>query len=192
MADIILIVFIALYAYIGLKNGFIKSVVNFASTLLSFLLTSLLYRPVSLLLYNIGLGSIAKEISLNLLEGKSGENMPPALLDKTADAFSVVIVNIISFVLVIIVIKIALGIITKSLNLVAKLPIIRQANSLLGLLIGFITGLLISYIVIGIIAALGDNETVNIIHSHIKNSCFTFALYENNMVTELLSSVLSN
>ena len=141
MADIILVVFIALYAYIGLKNGFIKSVVNFASTLLSFLLTSLLYRPVSLLLYNIGLGSIAKEISLNLLEGKSGENMPPALLDKTADAFSVVIVNIISFVLVIIVIKIALGIITKSLNLVAKLPIIRQANSLLGLLIGIVNSL---------------------------------------------------
>ncbi len=190
MADLILIGFISFYAYIGLKNGFIKSVVNFASTLISLLLTSFLYRPISALLYNTEIGSLAKDFSLELLEEKAGGRMEPVILDKTADAMAVVIVNLIGFIAVIIAIKIALGIITKSLNLVAKLPIIKQANSLLGLLVGLISGVLICYIVIGFIATFGEYDALVTIRQHIEKSVFAVALYDNNKVADLISSLI--
>lgn len=190
MADLILIGFLSIYAYLGLKNGFIKSVVNFASTLISLLLTSFLYRPVSILLYNIGIGGLAKNFSLGLLEGKAGEGMDPVLLDKTADAMSVMIVNLISFIAVIIVIKIGLGIISKSLNLVAKLPIIKQANSILGLFTGLISGVLIAYIVIGLIAAFGQYDYLVAIRQSIEESVFAVALYDNNKIADLVITLI--
>ena len=190
MADLILIGFLSIYAYIGLKNGFIKSVVNFASTLISLLLTSFLYRPVSILLYNIGIGGLAKNFSLGLLEGKADEGMDPVLLDKTADAMSVMIVNLISFIAVIIVIKIGLGIVSKSLNLVAKLPIIKQANSILGLLTGLISGVLIAYIVIGLIAAFGQYDYLVAIRQSIEESVFAVALYDNNKIADLVITLI--
>jgi len=191
MVDLILIGFIVLYAYIGLKKGFVKSVVNFASTLISLLLTTLLYHPLALLLNNVGLGGIAKNIALSFLDEKSKTGMDALVLDKTAEAASVVIVNIIAFIVLIITIKIGLSVISKSLNIIAKLPIIKQANSLLGLGTGIITGLLISYIIIGVLGALGANETISTINKSIIDSNFAILLHEGNIITDLLTKIIS-
>lgn len=190
MVDLILIAFISLCAYSGFKRGFIKSVVSFASMLISLLLTSFLYRPVAVLLYNTKIGDLARSFSLDVLEGKAGDRMDPVILTKTADAMSVMIVNLLSFIAVILVIKITLGIISKSLNLISKLPIIKQANSLLGLIIGLISGVLIAYIVIGLVAAFDEFNAFSSICQQIEDSVFAVALFDNNKITKLISSLI--
>jgi len=189
MADIILICFIALYAYNGFKNGFIKTVIGFASTLISLFLTSIIYPPVSNALYNIGVGELAKKIVLNMIKNKPEINV---MSEYAAEVAAPIIVNIISFIIVIVVIKIILAILIESLNIVARLPIIRQANSALGILAGIVSGILISYIVIGIISALSDYDSMSIFYNYIENSKFAIIMSKNNIVTNLLTDILND
>jgi len=111
-------------------------------------------------------------------------------MENGAEPTSMIIVNIISFLLIIIVIKILLSVLVNSLNLIAKLPIIKQANALLGLCTGFLSGLLISYIAIGIIGALSGNDFVFSMQQHIRTSYIAEMMYEGNIVTNILSKIM--
>ena len=186
MADLIAVCFISLYAYIGLKKGFVKSIINLSSTLISLLLTSFIYHPVSEFLYKAGAGDKAKEFAIKLLESKAES----VILERTAEAASVVIVNVISFIAVIFIIKIILMFLSGTINFITKFPLIKQVNSLFGMVIGFVSGVIITYIVVGIIAALGENEIVSVIKNHIENSYFVILMYEDNMIANLLMKIL--
>ena len=52
MADIILILIIAIFAYSGARRGLVKTIFGVASTLLSLVLSIMLYNPVSRMIYN--------------------------------------------------------------------------------------------------------------------------------------------
>ena len=59
MADLILIAVLAMFTLWGMRKGFISTLLGFASTIISFVLTSVLYKPVALVLYASPLGEIA-------------------------------------------------------------------------------------------------------------------------------------
>lgn len=190
MADLILICFIALFAFNGMKKGFIKTIVGLASTLISLALTLLAYPMVSDLLHKLGVGKAITEIILGVISKNEQVNLGLGIMEKTAEASSVVVVNVISFIAVIILTKFVLALLIKSLNIITKLPVIKQANALLGMLVGFLSGILISYSLIGILAALNDNNVILSVKEHLDSSLIAVLMYRDNAITEVLSKFI--
>ncbi len=186
MADLILICFIAFFAFVGMKRGFIKTIVGLASTLISLVLTLLAYPFVSDLLHKLGVGEAIKEIILSVITKNEQVNLGLGIMEKTADASSVVVVNVISFIAVIILTKFVLALLIKSLNVITKLPVIKQANALLGMVVGLLSGILISYILIGILSALDENNVILVIKQYLDSSLIAVLMYRDNAITEAL------
>ena len=190
MADLILICFIVLFAFIGMRRGFIKTVVGFASTLISLVLTLLAYPIVSDLLHKLGVGESIKEIILDVIAKNEQSNLGLGIMEKTAEASSVMVVNVISFIAVIILAKFVLTLLIKSLNIITKLPVIKQANALLGMVVGLLSGILISYTLIGVLAALNDNNVILAVKEHLNSSLIAVLMYRDNAITEVLSKFI--
>ena len=190
MADLILICFIALFAFIGMKRGFIKTIVGLASTLISLALTLLAYPVVSDLLHKLGVGEAITEIIIGVISKNEQVNLGLGIMEKTAEASSVVVVNVISFIAVIIFAKFILTLLIKSLNIITKLPVIKQANALLGMVMGVLSGILISYTLIGVLAALNDNNVILVVKEHLDSSLIAVLMYRGNAITEVLSKFI--
>lgn len=189
MADLILIAVLAIFTLWGMKKGFISTLLGFASTIISFVLTSVVYKPVAMALYASPLGEIAKSVVEKALSEniKGGE-----LLAKTAavESGAMLIVNAITFILIIILVKVLVSLLVSVAKLASKLPLIKQANSLLGGAIGLISGAFITYIVIGVLIALGDSGTWTAAAESIRESSFASFFATENLVSELVNSVL--
>lgn len=183
MADIIFAALIIVMAYIGAKRGFIRTLMGLSSTVLSLIISMLLYRPVSLFLS----ASPLKDAVRTYIEKFANENadgISALLLCSSTEAAVQIVIDAIGFAAVIILAKIIISIVGGMLNVISKLPVIHQANSLLGLAIGAISGALICYIAVGVIGAVAGNSEISKV---IENSILVSYLYENNIITEILS-----
>ena len=96
-----------------------------------------------------------------------------------------------SFIVVLIASRLALGIISKSLNLVAKLPVISTLNKIGGAVIGGFKGVVVLYIVFLILFFIPDildgKVTENVSKSQIANKFYT----ENIIVDVIGKDVLN-
>lgn len=189
MADIIVLLVVAVFAIIGARRGLIKTLVGAASTLISLILSMLLYKPVSEMLYNSTFGDAVK-VQVEVWMTEQMGNAALLLQQQAVETAAMLLINVISFIVVILVVKIAVILIAKIANLTAKLPIIKQANSLLGMVAGAAGGLLVCYIVIGIIAALGSDVSFSAAIESVQKSILAIKLYEGNIITKFLSDFI--
>lgn len=189
MADLILIAVLAIFTLWGMRKGFISTLLGFASTIISFVLTSVLYKPVALVLYASPLGEIARSVVEKSLaeKVKGGE-----LLAKTAavESGAMLIINAIAFIMIIILVKLLVYLLVSIGKTASKLPLIKQANSLLGGAIGLISGAFITYIVIGVLVVLGDSGTWTVAAEGIRESSIASFFASENLVSQLINSVL--
>jgi uncharacterized membrane protein required for colicin V production len=95
-------------------------------------------------------------------------------------------INIISILGIYVVVRLLLGVISTIIDGVLKLPILKQINELLGLLLGSILGFLQIYIIFAIITFLSSIINLNVLILYIKSSLFARILYENNLILSLL------
>lgn len=187
MADIVLIVTVAFFTYWGAKRGLIKTLVGTVSTLISLVLSVLLYRPVSQALYNSSAGDSVREFVTGFLAEKMHNGIQPFMLDGAVETATSLVINVISFVLVIIAVKLIVIILANILNIAAKLPVIKQANKLLGMAAGALSGILACYIIAGVIAALDAEGSISLVQESIKNSYLVINMYDNNFIADILS-----
>ena len=190
MADIIFIAVLILFAYLGAKKGLIKTLVGIASTVLSVILSMLLYNPISKILYDSSLGDSVKEYVREFLTGKAEGAAKLLITDAAVETASVLVMNIISFVVVIIASKILIILLSKILNIAAKFPIIKQANKLLGMIAGIISGILVCYIAVGVIMTLSSEGNAFVIKESIENSYLAIKLCDKNIIYGILWSLL--
>lgn len=97
---------------------------------------------------------------------------------------------LIALMLVLIVTRIALIVVEKVLGLVGKLPLIGQANTILGIAAGAIKGLVWCWVVLAVVAMLaytGANTELMVL---VNESEILTWLYENNLITSVLAEVL--
>lgn len=199
MADIILILVIVLSAYTGSKRGFIRSLVGMASTIASLFISMILYNPVSNYMYNSSIGKSIEEAVAKFFE----KNPPvettqiPSLLSNGAQAITdgatktvtLIIIGILSFILVAVLSKLVIKVIMVVMNVASKLPIIKQANSLLGAFVGAISGALVCYVFIGVIATLEANQSTMLITEMIKKSNIAILFYYDNYIANILGAL---
>ena len=111
------------------------------------------------------------------------------LLDVTNIAINGIVtkllINIISFVAVLIISRLILGILSKSLNLIAKLPIVSTLNRFGGAIFGGIKGVLLLYIiflVVLIFPGIGNGKVAeSIASSRIANKFYT-----ENLIVDII------
>lgn len=184
MADICFIIILLIFGFSGYKRGFVRSILGMASTLLSLLLSILLVNPISQLLLESSLGNRVREFLLSKATTES-----PIVLETAIQSATSVFIKIIAFIAALILIKIVVKFITKVLNIAAKLPLIKQANSILGALIGVLVGVIVSYIIVGCISAFIAEDVFLGFSEIISNSKIAYFLYKDNLVAEVLSEI---
>ena len=117
-------------------------------------------------------------------EGKTLEDLITSTGEIEVDttALADVAAYLVALLIVIIVTRIALLVVEKMLDLVAKLPLIGQANTLLGIGAGALKGLIWSWVVLTVVAVLiftGANADLMLL---ITESPILFWLYTNNPI----------
>ena len=157
--SIVLILIVVLFAVIGAKKGFFATIAGFVSPLASLVLTLLFYKPVAALLksslfanmvtdtsgmenffneFNATDDVIAKlNLAMNYLnENDLNEAVEAIKNNIMAEVLSIAVAIVGLFLVLLIVLKIVF----KLIDVVAKLPVLKQANGILGGIIGACEG----------------------------------------------------
>lgn len=155
--DIVLILIVAVFTFIGVKKGFFKAVSGFVSPLLSLILTMLLYKPVAALIKGMPfLANMVTDVEMPdlaagedlmgkikilmhyIIENEDIEATTNAIVNNLiADVASIAIAFVVLFVGLLLIIKLVFNL----LDVFSKAPVLKQANGLLGGVVGLCEGL---------------------------------------------------
>lgn len=225
--DILLLVIIVTTVIGGYKRGFIKSVMNFASAVLSFFAAVYFTPYLSAYLRN---NVFLKRISDNIAETLASllgvgtaersteqlfNDMPDALVniadrfgvdletfaaefsspesataetvklmsDAIADPVATAISSALAFITIFVIVNLILRIITSILDVVFELPVLRQLNSLAGLVFGVFSAVLYAVVLSSVLVSL-----VGALHS-IDPALFSEELIEKTTFVKVFSSI---
>ncbi len=212
IADVVLIVFIALCIAVGIARGLVKSLFGLGSIVFSLVLALTLYPIVSGLLAQSPVGGFVAEQVEKIFgqEESASDNMTnasdteeqeenqflPDIIQSSVDGVtkqasmtvSEIALNIISMLIVFLLVRIILWVVAKLLDVATKLPVIHGCNKVLGGLFGAISGMLIVYVVLGLLAFTTLLNTTTDFGRTVQNSLFLSEMYENNILLYFLQS----
>ena len=194
IADVIVVAVVAVCIFLGYKAGFLRSLINVVSYIASIILSFLFYPILSGFLMETPLYTFFVE--------KIGAKYPAEGLIQTewrflekyineaegavAAAVAELLINIISFILIVILFKIAIKLIGNALNLFARLPVIKQCNRLGGAVTGGLLGILVVYIVMALMVTIAPLDSIDKVTAEIQKSTFTEEMYNNNIILNLI------
>ena len=139
--DIILVVLIALSIFLGYKKGLAQLAIKLCAFIIAILITFILYRPIANLvinttsidesiedtIYNKVTEMIQKD-ETNELTSDLIESAKQGMLEQSARELAINVVYGGTIIILFIIVRIALIFVSALANLVAKLPIIKQAG----------------------------------------------------------------
>ena len=185
--DLLTVIFLAAFVFWGTKRGAMKMLLSAVSFAVSMLIGVLVYRPISGLLESLG---IVEGLTAKLTENISGiANLPGIMLDTAHIAMTEEIMTgtiaraavfSISFLAVVILVRIVLFIVGAAVGLAGSMPVIKQTNGLLGGVGGFIVGMLIVLLAFGVIAVMEVFGSSGIAESVFGSSHLAVFIYDNN------------
>lgn len=187
IADSAVIAVLLLCIFWGSKRGIAKMVLNIAGFGISAAAGLLLYKPVSSFLETM---EISKGLAEKLRETGAIENMPGIMLDSAMSYVADDIyagaantaVSVISFLAVLIIVRLVLFLISMIMGVASSLPVIHQINGLAGGIAGFCMGaiiILVALAVVGIMEAFG---TGSIAEQLFNGSNIALLIYNNNPI----------
>lgn len=196
LIDIILITIIALTTFIGYKRGLIKVAFKLISFLLAIAISVVLYKPISNFIINNT--QIDDNLEKTIESRLSSPDMPDEEVDNiiatyydnvknssisaAAKIISETIINVGCMIIVFVVSKLILLLFRFSGDLIAKLPIIKQLNSVGGFVYGILEGFVAVYIFLALIAIMSPVINMNQIINMINSSIIANIMYNNNII----------
>ncbi|MGN1095884.1 MAG: CvpA family protein [Eubacteriales bacterium] len=155
--DIILIAIVVLFAVIGAKRGFVKSVSGFVSHIASFIITLIFYKKAALLVkklpfiaamitdiempeFSSGSGGFLDKINTVINYIISSDDISQTSKAVVNNLLADIISTIIAFALVFTCAILLMKLIFFLLGFITEAPVIKQANGALGLLFGILSG----------------------------------------------------
>ena len=196
LVDIIILCVIALSTFIGYKKGLIKVAFGLISFLLAIIISLLLYKPISNFIINNT--SIDDNIKQTIEERLSStnttdeeteniianyySNIKNASTNIIADNISKTIINVGCMLIVFIISKIILLFFKFSGDLIAKLPLIKQFNSVGGFIYGLLKGFILIYVFLALVAILSPVININSFINIINSSIISNIMYNNNII----------
>ena len=198
--DIIIIAIIALSIFLGYRKGLVALSIQLFAFIIAVVITFILYQPITNFIVNAT--GIDETIQNSILEKANDimqedskmsntivEEVKNDMLPETARTISI---NIITFVVVIVLfllVKIGLRFVTAMANLVAKLPILKQANELGGIIYGFIRGLLIIYVILLVVNISGEISPENSIYMSVNETNLGKFMMEYNVLNVFMDEI---
>ena len=179
--DGIIILFIILSVFLGYRKGLVSLGIHLVAFIIALIVAFILYRPIGNLIMsttNID-ESLQKTIETKLEEivgNEETEGIANSIIEdakngavsETAKSLSMNIIYGGTIIILFIILRIALVFISVIANWIAKLPILKQANKLGGILYGLLRGILITYailLILNLVITLnpqsGLNKTIN-------------------------------
>ena len=196
LIDLIAIAIIALFTFIGYKKGLIKVAFGLVSFILAIVISVLLYRPISNFVINytpfddyiettiserLESPETTDEETQNIVSNYYN-NIKNASTSVISSGISKTIINVACMLIVFITVKIILLFFKFIGDLIAKLPLIKQFNTVGGFLYGLLKGFIIIYILLALLAILAPIININNIINIINSSIITNIMYNNNII----------
>lgn len=200
--DVAVIAIIALCTFIGYKQGLVKSAIKILSFFIAIIVALALYKPVSAIIINTT--PVDDTIKNVIIEKITPEGVEPnqqveiqgnaaiKLLDgatntieQIADTFATKLIETITILLIYIIVKIALKFITALTDLITKLPLLKQANKVGGIIYGIVRGVALVYTILAVMY-LASPLLSKSISENLDKSIITKTLYNNNIVLNVI------
>lgn len=200
--DLIVILIIALFTFIGYKQGLIKSAIKIASFFIAIIIALVLYKPLSTLIINNT--TIDDKIENTIIEKVTPEGMKPEdeasqatkipqgfiveannSIKDIANTTTIKIIEVCTVLVLYIIARIALKFVAALGDLIAKIPILKQFNKLGGTIFGLIKGLLIVYVILAVVYLISPLLKENT-SNKIEKSMLTKNMYNNNLITKII------
>ena len=199
--DLIVILVIALFTFIGYKQGLIKVAIKIASFFIAIIIALVLFKPFSTLVINNT--TIDDKIENAIIEKITPEgmkpedkvetqNLPSGIIKNTNDSIKNIaetlttkLIEICTILILYIVARIVLKFIAALATLIEKIPILKQFNKIGGTVYGLVKGVLIVYVILAIIylasPLLKENTS-----KKIEEARLTKMMYNNNIITKIM------
>lgn len=206
LIDCIIVIIMALFIYVGYRKGFIKVAISLLAFIISILITLLFYRPIATQIMNNteidekineSIYSSIKDVDFQNEEEKSNNQIiklaekyvEEALVESkentakyVADSLTITIVEGITFIGLLIALRIALLLLNLIADFIGNLPIIKQFNKSGGIIYGILEGILVINIVFAILYILNPICANGEIQKNIEKSNLGKLIYENNII----------
>ena len=193
VVDIIIVLIIVISALLAYRKGLISLSVQLLATIISILIIIVIYKPVSNLIINTtGIdeyiqNGILEKVTDVVEQDKENNNqivetIENGMLPETARNLSIDIVQGGVILILYILLRIALRFVTGLVNIVAKVPIIKQINKLGGVLYGIIRGILLVYVILLLVNLSGNINSNNTVYKSVESSTLGKFMNENNLI----------
>lgn len=193
VVDIIIVLIIVISALLAYRKGLISLSVQLLATIISILIIIVIYKPVSNLIINTtGIdeyiqNEILEKVTDVVEQDKENNNqivetIENGMLPETAQNLSIDIVQGGVILILYILLRVALRFVTGLVNIVAKVPIIKQINKLGGVLYGIIRGLLLVYVILLFVNLSGNINSNNTVYKSVESSTLGKFMNENNLI----------
>ena len=197
--DIILVLIVALSAFLGYKKGLVELGAKLFAGIIAIVITLIIYKPVgNIVIKNTSIDEKIEntilEKTTNVIDENSKISDNKYIQDASDNAVSQVkeevlpeqarniAVNVVygaTALILFIVSKIVLSIVISLANAVASLPILKQFNEIGGFLYGLVRGTIISLVlilVIGTVAKLNPNGSLS---KNVESTYLLKEVYDN-------------
>lgn len=212
LIDVGIVLFMALCTFIGYKRGLIKLAIRFCALVLAIVLTIILYKPIAGVIMNkTELDENISEAIVSKIQHKDLENISDedkkenqllvlgenyikqAIEEKkedavkfVADSLTVSIVETLTFISLLLIIRIILIILNLFADILGNIPIIKQFNKAGGTIVGLIEGTIIVYSLFAVLSLISPFVGNNDIESNVNKSFLGKMVYKNNIIVNTI------
>ena len=213
LVDLCIVAVIALFTFLGYKKGLIGVAFSILSFIIAILIAVIIFKPVSTLIIEKttiddkihafitekvaididekaeeGVQTVTVDSSINKylkepLEGAKNATIENASI-AVADQITEVAIELVVFLIVYIVTRIIMMFLKGVIDLVAKLPIIKQFNKIGGTIYGVAEGIVIVLAVFAVISFL-SLSTTSALAEQINQSMLGNFIYNNNILLKM-------
>lgn len=199
MADIVIVVIIALAALAGYKKGLVRSVFNLGYHVAALIVSALLYPAVTnwlrdTKLYTVILTSVEEKIAAGKIINI--DNIPQmfraavqsgadAAVRSTAESVTNLAITVIAIVAVFVIVKCLLSLISGVLTSVSKLPVLSGVNRLCGFAVGALAGAIAVYLLLALTAAFPESA----VYTHVVNGALSKEMFDNNLILKFVLKI---
>ena len=203
VVDLILIGIVALFTFIGYKQGLVKAAIKILSFIIAIVISLILYKPVSsIVIKNTNIDENIKDVIVKNVELKQEENTEESnivkenlsnkiiagannTIEEVANSFTVKLIEIVVILLLYLIARIILKFISVLSDLITNLPILKQINKTGGIIYGFLKGVIIVYAILAVIYLVSPMINSNAF-GVIDSTILTKEIYNNNVLLTIV------
>ena len=200
--DILVIGIIALFIFLGYKQGLVKVAISILSFFIAIVVALIIYKPITnVIINNTSIDDNIKNAIIQKITPEGIDKNQQVIIEdeltskiigganntieEIANTFSKKLIETTVLLIIYIAIKITLKFISALSNLITNLPILKQINKLGGIVYGLFKGVIIVYVILAIVYLVSPLIKQDIT-KEINNTLITKQIYNNNIILNFI------